>query len=398
MKRVLLSVFFLLVAAAVVLRLVVPRAVENQLNGVYPAFAYPEAAPPAPVSAAARQLHDRLFIADLHADSLLWGRDLTEDSTVGHIDLPRLKRGNIALQTFAITTKTPRHLNIERNSDDTDNVFWLALFGGWPFETLTSLKARTLFLAGRLGAYTGAAAGQDAIWPIRYRQDLEAFLVARTRRPDLVAGMLSIEGLHALEGDIGTLASLDAAGIRVIGLAHFFDNEVAGSAHGLVKGGLTPLGREVVRALESRHILVDLAHSSAKTIDEALALATRPVVVSHTGVKGTCDNARNLSDAQLRAVAATGGVIGIGYWEAAVCGKDTAAIARAVVYAVGVVGADHVALGSDFDGSTFAPFDAAGLPQLTQSLLDHGLGAAQIAAVMGENVKRLLLAELPVRP
>src|SRR4029453_5614423 len=99
-----------------------------------------------------------------------------------------------------------------------------------------------------------------------------------------------------------------------------------------------------------------------------LALAPRPGVVSHTGVKGTCDNHRNLSDDQLKGIARTGGLIGIGFWQAATCGKDAAAIARAIKYTADLVGIDHVALGSDFDGAVPEPFDASGLAKITEGL------------------------------
>jgi len=96
-------------------------------------------------------------------------------------------------------------------------------------------------------------------------------------------------------------------------------------------------------------------------ISDVLEISTRPVVVSHTGVKGTCNNARNLSDEQLKGIAKTGGIIGIGYWETAVCGRDAKAIARAIRYTANVAGVDHVALGSDFDGAVTEPFDTTGL-------------------------------------
>ena len=142
-------------------------------------------------------------------------------------------------------------------------------------------------------------------------------------------------------------------------------------------------------------MVIDLAHASAATIDDVLKLATRPVVVSHTGVRGTCDNQRNLSDAQLTAISANGGVIGIGVWETAVCGDDARAIAKAIRYAIGVAGVDHVAIGSDFDGAVTAPFDVTGMPQITQALLDAGVDPAGIEAVMGGNVRRLLRSLLP---
>ena len=124
-------------------------------------------------------------------------------------------------------------------------------------------------------------------------------------------------------------------------------------------------------------------------------MTKKPVVVSHTGVVGTCPGPRNLTDAQLQRIAATGGVIGIGYWDGAVCQPDVANIVRAIRYAVDKVGAAHVALGSDFDGATSTPFDVTGLALITQGLLDAGLSEVQVRAIMGGNVQRLLLEQLP---
>jgi len=147
--------------------------------------------------------------------------------------------------------------------------------------------------------------------------------------------------------------------------------------------------------MEARGVLVDLAHASAATIDDVLAMARQPVAVSHTGVRGTCDNARNLSDGQLRAIAAKGGVVGIGFWPTATCGTDPRAIARAIAHAVRVAGPDHVALGSDFDGAVATPFDATGVPLVTEALLEAGLEEETVGRVMGGNVVRLLRATLP---
>ena len=175
----------------------------------------------------------------------------------------------------------------------------------------------------------------------------------------------------------------------------FTDTSIGGSAAGVEKGGLTALGREWVKQMEARGMVIDLAHSSADTLHDVTAIATKPVVVSHTGVKGICDNNRNLSDDQLRAVAATGGVIGIGFWDVATCGQDAKAIATAIRYAVGVVGAEHVALGSDFDGAVTEPFDASGLVLITEELLQQGVSDHDIRLVMGENVVRVLSQVLP---
>jgi membrane dipeptidase len=124
-------------------------------------------------------------------------------------------------------------------------------------------------------------------------------------------------------------------------------------------------------------------------------MAMHPLLVSHTGVKGTCNNPRNLSDDELRAVARTGGVIGIGLWETATCGTEANATTRAVRYAVNIVGVDHVALGSDFDGGVTVPFDASGWPLITEALLKQGFSEQDIHKIMGENVVRVLLEALP---
>jgi microsomal dipeptidase-like Zn-dependent dipeptidase len=142
-------------------------------------------------------------------------------------------------------------------------------------------------------------------------------------------------------------------------------------------------------------MIIDLAHASPATLREVTAIATRPLLVSHTGVKGTCNNQRNLSDDELRAVAKTGGVIGIGLWDTATCGTDARATARAIRYAVQVVGIGHVGLGSDFDGAVTAPFDASGWPLLTEALMQEGFSAEEIRLIMGGNVVHMLLQALP---
>jgi microsomal dipeptidase-like Zn-dependent dipeptidase len=365
---------------------VLPGLVERRFNRTL-------VRPPYRPSARAAELFGRLTVADLHADSLLWGRDLLARGRRGHVDLPRLAEGGVAIQAFTVVTKSPRGLNLERNDGRSDDITLLALAQGWPPKTWTSLRERAAYLARRLHRTAELSGGRlTLLWTAR---DLQTFLERRKSDPRLVAGFLGLEGAHALEGDPAAVDMLWRAGYRMVGLAHFFDNEMAGSAHGVEKGGLTDRGRETVRRLEERGMLVDLAHASARTIDDVLAQARRPVVVSHTGVRATCDNARNLGDAQLRRIAATGGVVGIGYWPEAVCGTDARAIARAVAHAVSVAGPDHVGLGSDFDGAVTVPFDTTGLPLLVDALLEAGLAPEVLEKVMGGNVVRLLQASLP---
>ena len=171
----------------------------------------------------------------------------------------------------------------------------------------------------------------------------------------MTAGLLAIEGAHALDGDPANVDVVADAGFRIMSPSHFFDNAFGGSAHGIEKGGLTDAGREMVRRMEARRMLVDVAHASVATIDDVLAMATRPVIASHTGVRGVADNARNLSDEHLRAIAATGGLVGIGFWPTACGGDDCGSIARSIRYAVDVAGSEHVGLGSDFDAGPRPP-------------------------------------------
>jgi microsomal dipeptidase-like Zn-dependent dipeptidase len=181
-------------------------------------------------------------------------------------------------------------------------------------------------------------------------------------------------------------------------LTHFFDNQLAGSMHGEAKGGLTPFGRQIVRAMEARGMIVDLAHCSHQCVAEVLAMARRPVVSSHGGVQATCKVNRNLTDDEIRGVARTGGVIGIGYWDAAVCDLSPRSIARAIRYVRDLVGVQFVALGSDFDGSTTTRFDVSQLVQVTEALLDQGFTPDEIRAVMGGNALRVLRAGLVPMP
>ncbi len=385
-KKILLALCVIILLALAVFFFVVPSYVERDMNQTL-------APPPYRASERAVELHKRLLVADLHADSLLWNRDLLDRATRGHVDIPRLIEGNVALQAFTIVTKTPRNMNIDSNTSDTDNITLLAIAERWPISAWSSLKERALYQARKLTDTARRSGGKFTL--IKTRDDLSNYLDRRLKEPGITAGFLGIEGAHALDGDLGNIDALFDAGIRMMAPTHFFDNDMGGSAHGVEKGGLTDKGREMVKRMEARRMIVDLAHASARTIDDVLAIATRPVVVSHTGVKGTCDNNRNLSDDQLKRIANMGGVIGIGYWDTAVCGNDATAIARAIRYAANIVGVEHVALGSDYDGAIPAPFDTTGLVQITDALVAEGFTDQEIGMIMGRNTLRLLIENLP---
>ncbi|MBC7521506.1 MAG: membrane dipeptidase, partial [Sandarakinorhabdus sp.] len=296
------------------------------------------------------------------------------------------------LQVFSSVTKTPKGQNYDSNSDKTDNITLLAIAQGQPLRTWglfgNSLLERSLWHAEKLRRAEVAAMGQLHI--IRSQADLDKLLADRAAGQMVTGALLSTEGTQDLEGKLSNIDVLYKAGFRMMGLAHFFDNDIAGSMHGEKKYGLTPLGRQAVAAMERKGIIVDLAHSSHKTFADVMAIATRPVVVSHGGVKATCNTNRNLTDDELRALAKNGGMIGIGYWDAAVCSATPSATVRAIVHAINVAGVDHVGLGSDFDGSTTTGFDTAHLDAITDVLVARGLTQTDIAKVMGGNAVRLL--------
>ena len=344
-------------------------------------------------SAEAARLHATLAVADLHADALLWDRNLLRRGRLGHVDVPRLIDGRVAVQAFTTVTKTPADLNIEANDDDSDEITLLAIAQAWPPRTWVSLTARALHQADKLGRMAAASEGRLTI--IHDRLELAEHLRRHEQDPGRAAALLGLEGAHALEGELANLDRLFIAGFRMIGLTHFFDNEVGGSAHGIERGGLTAFGRAVVARMERLGIAVDLAHASPRLMDDVLATSTKPIIVSHTGVKSTCDNRRNLDDDQLVRVARTGGVVGIGLWPTAVCGESPAAWARAVRHAVDVAGVDHIGLGSDWDGAIPAIVDAAGTVHLTEALLRVGFDATEIGHIMGGNVVRVLGETLP---
>ncbi len=380
------QIILLVLCIAAAFFLAIPRLVDEAENRVLKK-------PPYAASERAATLHQQLTIADLHADSLLWGRDLLQRSANGHVDIPRLADGNVALQVFSLPTKSPRGLNIESNDDKSDQIFWLALVERWPHRTWNSLTQRALYQARRLHQFARGSQGGFVV--IKSAADLSTYLERRSSNTRLTAGLLSIEGAHALDGKLENLDLLYRAGYRMMSPSHFFDNDIGGSAAGIHKTGLTEKGREWVRQMEARHMIIDLAHASGQTIADVLAAATRPLVVSHTGVKGTCNNNRNLSDDQIRAVAAHGGLIGIGYWDTATCGTDARAIVKAMRYVSDRVGVEHVALGSDFDGAVTEPFDTTGLVQITDAMLEAGYSEQEIRLIMGGNAMKFLLANLP---
>lgn len=401
------------VAGGLALWLYAAQELDRRINRVV-------ADPAAPLPGEAdRAFHRSLFVADLHADTLKWERDLLRRSAFGHVDLPRLVEGNVGLQVFTIVTKSPvvwarigipGALCVDAGSLNLAAV--LAFFQGRP---AFSLRERMFLQVRRLKDAVARSLEQGGaeLRLIEDVHDLERLVSDRLAGRQVVGAILGIEGghwigdpaqgSHSVDADVRELFDL---GIRLIGLTHRFDNALAGSSDGCDQYGLTEFGRRAVELAEDLGIALDLAHLSPAALDEALGMATRPVMVSHTGIQAgceaPCEPERNLSDAQIRLILENGGLIGIGYWTRAV-GASAWRIADAMAHVIrlgnemGLDGERHVAFGSDYDGSVTVFFDASRIDTMTAMLRRYGepFKEATIRNVAGINACRYFARILP---
>lgn len=371
--------------------------------------------------------HASLFIADLHADTLMWERDLLVRSDYGHVDLPRLQDGNVAIQVLMAVTVTPveqRRAGSECEQfvagDATNTTGWLSVVQGRPVATWFDWRARALYQAHRAEDVAMRSRSPEAraahipeMKIIRTVDDLREVVTARRNGRPVIGVVLGLEGVHWLgdpdlndaEVDQG-VRELFEAGFRLLALTHRFSNGLADSSEGEPRGGLTPRGRRVLADAASLGMVIDLAHISPQALTQATEALNGPVLVSHTGVQAgcvcPCHRHRNLSDADILAVARRDGVIGIGYWPEAV-GPGIPHIVDAmehvarVLRAAGFDPSRHIALGSDFDGAVTVPFDVSGLSQLTAEMRRAGssFSEADIRRIAGLNVCRVLATRLP---
>ncbi len=384
MKRILAVLGLVVLLALAYVHWILPGRVEASMNIVMPHEPYA-------ISEKAQRLHESLFVADLHSDSLLWKRDLREESEIGQMDLPRLRQGNVAAQVFSATTKSPDGQNYDRNTGDSDRITRLAVASFWPPRTWFSLYERAAYQLEKLHDL----AGRSELTILTSKQDLRELIARRQKGEHAIGGIYLIEGAHPLEGEIENLDRLFDQGLRIVGLTHFFDNELGGSLHGISGEGLSEFGRAVVLRANELGMIIDIAHASPAMVADVLDLSTSPVILSHGGVEGACDTPRNLSDDLMRDIAADGGLVGIGYWDGAVCDPSPQGVVRSIRYAVDLLGEDNVALGSDYDGTITVAFDTGELAVLTQTMLDSGFSETEIRKVMGGNARRFFLDNLP---
>jgi microsomal dipeptidase-like Zn-dependent dipeptidase len=345
-------------------------------------------------SARATEIYRNLpYTVDLHSDALLWGTDLNRTHKGGMVNIPWLRESRPHLQIFTIVTKVPKKLGYNANSSTGDKLTLPFILSGRDPATWFSLRNRVLEQIRRLDSYAEQSGGFLQV--IRSKKDLENFINHIDKGEKHTGGIIGIEGLHCLEGDPENLLLFWKRGVRMASPLHLFDNELGGSGQGKKKGGLTEFGKEIVRKMDSLGMIIDLAHASEQTVDDILQLTTGPVVTSHTGAKGICNNNRNLSDKHLKAIAERGGIIGVAFFKPAMCKTDYAQTARTIRYIADLVGTEYVCLGSDFDGAVSTPTDIRGLNLLVDELLKKGFYPREIRMITGENAMRFWLEHLP---
>ena len=326
-------------------------------------------------SDAARALHDEHPAIDLHADTLMWSRWIGYDmhkahepplpfaALGGHVDLPRMREGGMGAQFFGLVSL--------------------------PLADRPKGMARTCF------EQIDNLDRQIAIRPGKLRLVKKAHEIEACRAEGVISALLGIEGAHALEGDLDNVGRFARRGVRYIGLLHFSANEAGFPAYGrgTSTDGLTRWGHALVEACEHEGVIVDLAHINKPGFLDACRLATKPPIVSHTGVLGAFDHWRNIDDEQLRAVADKGGVIGVIFCPRFVGGDGLEPVVKHLKHIVDVVGEDAPALGSDWDGfivPTQPLKDPRGLPLLTDALLEAGFSKTAIGKILRGNAMRVL--------
>ncbi|MBL8919762.1 MAG: membrane dipeptidase [Myxococcaceae bacterium] len=322
------------------------------------------------------ELHRRVPIADGHADSLMWNRDLSVASEKGHVDFPRLREAGVKIQAFTIVT---------RGLPVIDGFPLFMLKERWPASARAGEWRRCLWQLDRLEGFCATSGGLAAV--AGTRAGLDANL-----KEGRLSAVLGIEGAHAIEGDVGRVKALFERGVRFMSLTHLANNELGGTSTPLMGNRpLTALGREVLDAMAVVGMTIDVAHASPAMLPELLRHPRIRPFCSHAGVKGATDHWRNLDDGTLKAIADKGGVVGVIFAPQFLGGRRLSDVARHLEHAVKVMGEDGVALGSDFDGMIPLPQgmrDVRDLKKLTATLLDRGMPVRVVEKVLGHNFRR----------
>lgn len=385
--KIVLSILIVFIVLFLIASAILPKKLDKKFNTVTLKAPYT-------VSKQAQTLYNSLdFIADLHCDALLWKRDLLKRNKHGSVDIPRMLEVNMGIQAFTIVTKAPKKMNFDNNTGETDQITLPYILQKRPLNSWFNLTNRALAQCDALHKFEKKSKGKFRV--IKSSKDFQKYLFDKKENKKITAGYLGIEGMHALSGKLENVDKLYNAGVRMMAPVHFFDNKLGGSAHGVSKEGLTDFGKQVIKKMQEKNMIVDVAHSSPKLLDDIFKMSTKPIVTSHTGVQGTCKTVRNLSDKHLIKIAESGGLIGIAMFKHATCEATSKSTVKAIKYCIDLVGADYVALGSDFDGAIEIFTDVTGLSLYVEEMLKLNITEEDIRKVMGENVKRFLLKNLP---
>lgn len=322
---------------------------------------------------------------DLHADLLLWNRDVRGPNFRGHLDFDRLIKSKFQLSVFSTVTKIPKNRNYFSNRDDSDVLSLLMIAQRWPRETWYSPFERAIYQSSKLKRAISQMNNQ--VYLIHNSSDL-------FNHPQKLGILLATEGMNLIDGKLENAQHLYDSGFRMFGLTHFTDNSVGGSAHGETKGGLTSFGRQLLNFAKDKKVIIDLAHSSEKLIEDVLTQYDGPVIVSHTGVQGTCPSPRNLSDNQIRKIVSHQGLIGVAFFPEAICDYTPKGIVDSMEYIEKVGGIDVIALGSDFEGSVKTDFDVLGTGLIIQEMWNRNWSKEKIEKVMFKNARDFFLRSL----
>lgn len=333
----------------------------------------------------ARDLHADTEVIDLHADTPKLMAELGFDISARHRRLPRF--ANMA-----------RHVDVPRMRD---GGMAAQMFGLWAFPypeagCPASIRRQLDALDSAIAAHPAEIARAATPADIR---------AAKARGQ--IAALTGIEGGQALGDELSHVEAFARRGVRYLGLLHFTPNRLGQPAINMrpridnsrADDGLTGFGRDVIRELNRVGMIVDLAHINRTGFFEALDLTTDPVMVTHTGVIGVHDHARNIDDEQLRAVADNGGCVGVIFSPRFLGGNSLDAVCDHILHIIDVAGEDTPSLGSDFDGFIKPPpglDDVSHMPNLTAALARRGVGEGTLRKILSENALRVL-GDVPPR-
>jgi membrane dipeptidase len=336
----------------------------------------------------------RLFRADPTAGSFF------QQGEVGHIDLPRAQAGGLGGGFFALFVPNPRKSEIESPFPGAGIKDVVARYE-IPLPPALEHSYALNYVIGMMATlFRVEDQANGAAKIVRSADELADCLANGT-----LAMILHFEGAEAIDEDLNALRVFYAAGLRSIGLVW---SRPTIFAHGVpfafpatpdIGPGLTEAGKRLVAACNELGIMLDLSHLNEKGFWDVAELSNAPLVATHSGVHAISPTPRNLTDAQLDAIAQSGGVAGVNFHTGFLradgrADQETslAEIVHHVDYMVDRMGIDHVALGSDFDGATMPQDlkDAAGLPKLVEALQDRGYRDGDLAKIAHENWVRVL--------